>query len=165
MSKERNSREATFTGEEVRKYQDKASAAMGVPQEFVFYQKHLEETLKRRVTMAPSCMQLNWEWQAVPMIDARSLAAARKQPLEEDIVLGWNIRCSFERPDTKTGKMSRGWGRWWFVGEGTSDTGIIKTAWLAMRQIVEHEMMEAFLVDGVRIFNPHRSVQQLKMGE
>jgi len=31
-----------------------------------------------------------------------------------------------------------------------------------MKQIVDHEMMEAFLVDDVRIFNPHKSIEQLK---
>lgn len=71
------------------------------------------------------------------------------------------FRVAFRRPDTLTGTIGVGRGRWWAVEVGSHPDVIIKTAYLAYRQIVEHEAMEAFLVDDERLFDPHRSVADL----
>ena len=75
---------------------------------------------------------------------------------------GWAIQCSFERPDALLhGKVKTGYGRHWLVANGATETSIVKTAWLAMQQIVAHELMEAFEWRGERIFDPHKSLMTL----
>ena len=74
---------------------------------------------------------------------------------------GWLIRCSFQRPDRETGTVGRGFGRWWYIAAGTSESALWKTMFAAAKMIVEHELLEAFKVDGKRPFDPHRSVQDL----
>lgn len=39
----------------------------------------------------------------------------------------------------------------------------VKTCWLRVELILRHELMEAFLYKGVRIFNPHHTVAELSM--
>lgn len=102
------------------------------------------------VTFAPSCVDMGWEWEIVPLYET-----ARGR------IIGYNIRTTFQRPDTDTGVIGRGHGRWWFVEYGTSRSGIVKTAWLACKQIVEHELMEAFMFEGSRVFNPHADIMDL----
>lgn len=83
---------------------------------------------------------------------------------------GWNLQCSFERPDVEghAGETAQGFGRKWFVAEGTPITGVVFTAWLAMRQVVEHELMEAFTVtvegEQVRLLDPHKTLADLAVG-
>lgn len=74
---------------------------------------------------------------------------------------GFMIRCSFWRPDTRTGLNGQGYGRWYHCPSDTSEKGLIMTAWLAFEQIVKHEMMECFLYKGVRLFDPHKSLEEL----
>jgi len=95
------------------------------------------------VTFAPSCVDMAWQWEM------------------RDIRGGWLIRCSFQRPDRTTGEIGRGFGRWWFVREGESESGLVKTAYSAAKMNIEHELMEAFRYRGVRIFDPHHTVDQL----
>ncbi len=102
------------------------------------------------VTFAPSCVDMAWEWQVVDAIGAMIPPLA-----------GWLVRCSFQRPDRTTGKVERGFGRWWFVREGESESGLVKTAFSAAKMNIEHELMEAFRYRGVRIFDPHHTVDQL----
>lgn len=102
-----------------------------------------------RVTFAPSCVDMAWQWEVVDVV-------ATIPPMG-----GCLVRCSFQRPDRTTGKVERGFGRWWFVREGESESGLVKTAYSAARMIVEHELMEAFRYQGVRIFDPHHTVAQL----
>ncbi len=81
---------------------------------------------------------------------------------------GWFIQCSFERPDANGGEMDVGYGRKWFIEPGTPDTGVIFTAWLAIQQIVMHELHESFTikVDGerVRLLDPHKTLPDLAHG-
>lgn len=107
------------------------------------------ETILHHITFAPSCVDMGWDW------DIQEVYGPAGD------VTGWNIRTTFQRPDTDTGEIGTGHGRWWFVERGAYTSGIVKTAWLACKQIVEHELMEAFLYDGVRIFNPHADIFDL----
>lgn len=74
------------------------------------------------------------------------------------------LRCSFERPDADTGDMDTGKGRGWFIEADATEDSVVKTAWLAMKQIVDHELMEAFTYNSVRVFDPHKSIEDLTHG-
>ncbi len=76
-------------------------------------------------------------------------------------LVGWFIRVTFHRPDRVTGEFARGHGRWWVVEYGSTKSAVVKTAFTAMKMIVEHELMEGFMWQGVRIFDPHHTVDQL----
>lgn len=107
--------------------------------------EHLE-TAVQRVSFATSCLDMGWRW------ECRDVASPSR---------GWLIRCSFQRPDRETGTVGRGFGRWWYIADGTSESALWKTMFAAAKMIVEHELLEAFKVDGKRPFDPHRSVQDL----
>lgn len=83
-------------------------------------------------------------------------------------VLGWHVRSSFERPDVDGERLERGYGRRWFVEPGSSVERVVFTAWLAIRQIVEHELHESFTVNvggrRVRLLDPHKSLEDLAVG-
>lgn len=38
---------------------------------------------------------------------------------------------------------------------------VVKTAWCAFETAVKHEVMEAFKVDNIRLFNPHVNFEEL----
>jgi hypothetical protein len=77
--------------------------------------------------------------------------------------MGWIVWVEFERPDTHSGDVGIGRGRDEVVWMGATESAVIKTAWVLIEMNVRHELMEAFKVDGVRIFDPHRTAEQLKM--
>ena len=104
------------------------------------------ERVLGQVTFAPSCVDMGWGWEISQYSHQTS---------------GWNIRTTFQRPDTNTGEIGTGEGRWWFIGKGITPSGLVKTAWLACKQIVEHELMEAFMYQSVRVFDPHADVADL----
>lgn len=103
------------------------------------------------VTFERSCLDMGWGWFVEPVFLGP----------DPDAVLGWLVSTTFQRPDTKTGEIGQGRGREWLIRVGTTESGIVKTAWLACKQIVEHELMEAFRYKGKRIFDPHRTVEEL----
>ena len=74
---------------------------------------------------------------------------------------GFFVRVGFERPDTNTGVVGLGYGRWEYIAQGTTISGVVKTAWLLIELVVRHELMEAFRWKDKRIFNPHNSVESL----
>lgn len=78
-------------------------------------------------------------------------------------VAGWRIRFTFLRPDTVTGEMGRGTGRWELVDDDTSESAIVKTCWVLLELLVRHELMESFQYQGVKLFNPHRTVEELAL--
>lgn len=81
---------------------------------------------------------------------------------------GWFIQCSFERPDANGGPLATGYGRKWWVDYDTSDTGVVFTAWLAIQQIIIHELHESFTVmvngERVRLLDPHKELADLAVG-
>lgn len=96
-----------------------------------------------------SVFSVNWrfEWHSVEA--------------QGDLKRGWMIRIAFERPDTTTGIMGTGYGRWEYVSENTWEGGVVKTCWLLLELMVRHELMEAFRYEDARIFNPHHGVLEL----
>lgn len=74
---------------------------------------------------------------------------------------GFVIRCGFIRPDTNTGEMGEGFGRWNHVPRNGSVKAVVLTAYVAIKLVVEHEMMEAFEFMGKKILDPHKSLPSL----
>lgn len=52
-------------------------------------------------------------------------------------------------------------GRKWYLSSHMTDDEVVKTVYLAFRTAVEHEVLEGFMVDGVRVFNPHTPFTEL----
>lgn len=102
------------------------------------------QSILSRIKFAPSCIDMGYRFEV--KIDS------------ED---GFKIRASFQRPDTRTGVMGTGFGRWHVTPADSSTTAIVKTAWVAVKMVVEHELMESMMYRGVRIFNPHKSLKDL----
>jgi hypothetical protein len=104
------------------------------------------------IQFAPSCVDMHWEW-----------------CVEEIPDYGYLISVSFERPDTHTGEIGRGWGREWFLRAHCTEKFVVMTAKVAIDFILKHESMEAFHYKGARIIDPHKSLEELaypqKLGE
>jgi hypothetical protein len=105
-----------------------------------------------QITFAPSCVSMGWQWE---------IEELRLSP--SGVLRGWLVNTTFRRPDTHTGEIGTGRGRQELVAFGASETAVVKTAWLLAELIVRHELMEAFLYKGVRIFNPHHTVEDLSL--
>jgi hypothetical protein len=99
------------------------------------------------ISFAPSGLDMGWEWEIEEL------------PMDK----GWLVNTTFKRPDTDTGIMGTGRGRQEFIAKGATESGVVKTAWLLAELIVRHELMEAFRYRGVRIFDPHHTVEELSM--
>jgi hypothetical protein len=104
--------------------------------------KKVKDTLST-ITFVPSCINFSWEWEV------------------KKIENGFHIRTTFQRPDINTGVIGKGYGRWMFVPSKSPDDSIIKTAWVCCEFIVKHELMESFLVSGKKVFDPHKSIEEL----
>lgn len=118
-----------------------------------------EEELKAAladISFAPSCVDMGWQWETEPVYDFNGENSGH-----DPSVIGWFVNTSFQRPDTSSGAVGRGRGRKEFVPVGTSVSGAVKTAWLLAELIVLHELREAFLYKGNRVFDPHKTVDEL----
>lgn len=104
-----------------------------------------------QISFAPSCVDMGWQWQIEEL------------RLQSGDLRGWLVNTTFRRPDTHTGEIGIGTGRQELIAYGASESAVVKTCWLLAELIVRHELMEAFLYRGVRIFNPHHSVDALSM--
>jgi hypothetical protein len=61
-----------------------------------------------------------------------------------------------------TGAKGHHWsGRKWLLSEHMTETEVVKTALVAVKQAIEHEVLELFTYQGLTIFNPHISVLAL----
>ncbi len=97
-----------------------------------------------RVSFAPSCVDMGWVWVV--------------QPIGNE---GFLICTTFQRPDREDGIVKQGTGGWHHLPVDASNTTIMKRAFVAAKAILEHELMESFLFDGERVFNPHHTIQDL----
>ncbi len=48
--------------------------------------------------------------------------------------------------------------RWWLIDTDKGPDEVVRTAYKAIEAAVRHEMDEQFLVDGVRVMDPHRKL-------
>lgn len=109
-----------------------------------------------KITWVPSCVDMEWKWEVKETFDV-----CNYEMRPEITPIGFLIRTTFQRPDINTGEMGTGYGRWMHIPDGTSKEGIVKTAWLCTELIVRHELMESFLFDGKKIFDPHKTLKDL----
>lgn len=113
----------------------------------ILRREDVDATLQR-VTFAPSCVDMQWDWQIKELTDEEGLTY-------------FMIRTTFRRPDSYTGEDGEGYGRWWVLNYGCHADALLKTAYMACGQILTNELMEAFLLDGQRPFDPHASLDLL----
>jgi hypothetical protein len=71
------------------------------------------------------------------------------------------VQLTFESPDTITGEMTKWTSRKWYLSEYMAEDEIVKTCFAAIKQCVEHEVMEGFKFDGTIVFNPHVNFRAL----
>lgn len=72
------------------------------------------------------------------------------------------IRSSFMRKDIDNGEFGPGWGRWHTTPvAGATETSIVMTAWVCVKMIIEHELLEGFEYKGKKVFHPHKTIDQL----
>jgi hypothetical protein len=91
----------------------------------------------------------NWHW------------AFEFKPIRDGDRKGWLVWVTFDRIDYDTGKPGRGRGRDMVLWEGTYRSGVVKTLWTLVEQVVRHELMHAFRYDGRELFDPHAPVDLL----
>lgn len=105
------------------------------------------------VSFAPSNLDMGWKWDV-----------KETKIYDDNIVIekGFSVRTTFMRPDANSGEIEMGYGRWMYVPDNISKDGLVKTAWLCAELIIKHELMEAFLYDKNRIFDPHKSLSDLQ---
>ncbi len=106
----------------------------------------LHQTLQE-IEMTNTALDFNWKFES--------------KLCNDPDMYGWFVRVAFDRPDTETGKVGTGYGRYEFVAMNTTESGIVKTCWLLIELVVRHELMEAFRWKNKRIFNPHNSIHDL----
>lgn len=106
--------------------------------------KKIIEEILSNISMAPSCLDMGWEWK-----------------VKQLGVHGFVFSLSFQRPDTNTGLVDRGWGRDWYVPEDATEKFVVMTSLLAIELIVRHEYMEAFHYKNARLVDPHKSLSEL----
>ena len=71
------------------------------------------------------------------------------------------LQVVYSAPCTKTGNNEEWKGRKWYLSKHMTDDEIVKTAYVAFESCVKHEIMENFKMDGVILFNPHVSFEEL----
>ena len=134
-----------------------------------------EELVKilSKIVFANSVMDFHWQFEYRPISvtyegDAEFFDANLNQMVKANNPTrkGWLIWASFDRPDTNSGEAGRGRGRDEIIWEGWTASAVVKTAWVIVTMLVQHELMEGYRIqqdDGslARIFNPHNSIAQL----
>ena len=65
------------------------------------------------------------------------------------------VQCVYDAPCTVTGNVKEWHGRKWYLSDYMTEDEVVKTCYAAFRAAVEHEVLEGFLCDGRRVFNPH----------
>lgn len=71
------------------------------------------------------------------------------------------LQVQYEQACNDTGEILTWHGGKFYLSQYMTDDEIVKKAWVAFEMCVKHEVMEAFLVDGLRLFNPHADFEAL----
>jgi hypothetical protein len=83
------------------------------------------------------------------------------RPTSDGERTGWFVWVTFDRIDYATGRPGRGRGRDMILWEGTQKSGVVKTLWVLVEQVVRHELFHAFRYKGRELFDPHAPVDLL----
>lgn len=83
--------------------------------------------------------------------------------VEEDNKFGGRIFIQITYHDycRLTNEYKEWHGRKWYLSEHMTTDEVIKTCFVAFKAVIEHEVMEAFTVDGKVLFNPHVNYEEL----
>jgi hypothetical protein len=108
----------------------------------------VERDLKR-ISFMPSCLNFGWGWKTELIFELDG------EPK------GYHIFSGFQRPDTNTGIIGTGYGRSWSIRLKYTTQELVMTCWMAIEQIIKHELLEAYCVDGERVFHPHKTLDEL----
>jgi hypothetical protein len=109
--------------------------------------EEVDKILKNINFSKHSCIDMGWKFELT------------ERKGSEDLYL---IRTSFLRKDINTGEIGWGWGRWHTTPVATAnETSIVMTAWVCVKMIVEHELLEGFEYHGKKVFNPHQTLETL----
>lgn len=71
------------------------------------------------------------------------------------------IQVEYSADCTNTGVEQKWKGRKYYLSDHMTDDEIVKTCYVAFEQAVKHEVMEAFKVDNIILFNPHLNFEEL----
>lgn len=71
------------------------------------------------------------------------------------------IQCVYAAPCTVSNHLKEWHGRKWYLSDHMTEDEIVKTCFAAFKAAVEHEVMEGFLFEGQRVFNPHADFRAL----
>lgn len=74
---------------------------------------------------------------------------------------GYFLQATFKDIDHDTNELSLIKGRKWYISSFAIEDEIVKTAWVAVKMAMEHEMMEQFQYKGKAPFHPHHEVNGL----
>ncbi len=118
----------------------------------------IRTVLDRDISFEDSCVDMDWKWEVEEVFTA---GPNTYDGVDRYQAAGYRIRTNFQRPDRDTGKVERGWGRWHEVFINPTESSIVKTAFVACKMILEHELMEALKWKGRRPFDPHNTVEEL----
>jgi hypothetical protein len=110
-----------------------------------------------RISFRESCVDMQWSWQVASIAQIHGDVTV----CDNFSHAGFLIRTSFVRPDTDTGDKRHGHGAWHHVPYGADESSVVKRAWVACEAILGHELREAFMFDGRRVFDPHATVDVL----
>lgn len=83
------------------------------------------------------------------------------KPFWADNRKGWLVWVEFDRIDYATGLPGRGRGRDMILWSGTQKSGVVKTYYALVEQVVRHELFHAFRYNGRELFDPHAPVDLL----
>lgn len=71
------------------------------------------------------------------------------------------LQVTYTTPCNKTGDIQNWHGRKWYLSDYMTEDEVVKTSYAAYKAVIEHEIMETFLVDGIVLFNPHINYKEL----
>lgn len=110
------------------------------------------EQILDRITFDNSPLDFKWRFRLLPVAVDAFIGPPRD---------GWLLYAEFERPDALTGAIGIGRGRDEIIWAGTTESGVVKTAWVVFEMMVRHEAMHAFKYKGRPLFDPHATVERL----
>ena len=71
------------------------------------------------------------------------------------------IQVEYAAPCNKTNLNQVWYGSKYYLSEFMTNDEVVKKAYVAFEQAVKHEVMEAFKVDDIILFNPHVDFEEL----
>jgi hypothetical protein len=140
-----------------------ALAKLEVPEDHSIADDAMLRQALDSISFRNSVIDFKWRFNFRPLTLPAALDQNTNQTTEGRE--GWLLWTEFWRPDINPPyAFGYGRGRDEIILKGQKVSGVVKTAWVLVKMLVEHELMEGFRYDGIQIFNPHHTVGQLMVG-